>query len=138
MERNHKKNAFKMSHPKTLILSMLVTLLCLMLGAMLLSTFIISGSLDIKYMDMAGTVLIFITALIGSLFGKKMKGEGSGWLVVTYTAAMILAPALVNIIVWGGEFHNVLIKIAAVVLGSGISILDVNGKRKIGKRYKKR
>jgi hypothetical protein len=28
--------------------------------------------------------------------------------------------------------------IAAVVLGSGISILDVNGKRKIGKRYKKR
>jgi hypothetical protein len=109
-----------------------------MLGAMLLSTFIISGSLDIKYMDMAGTVLVFITALIGSLFGKKMKGEGGGWLVVTYTAAMILAPALVNIIVWGGEFHNVLIKIAAVLLGSGISILDVNGKRKIGKRYKKR
>ncbi len=138
MVTNHKNTTVKIFYTKTIVLAVLVAMFCLLLGAMLLTTFMVSGSLDIKYMDIGGAAVIFFSTLIGSLFLKKIKGEGGGWLIISFSAAVAMLLVLINVTVWGAEFKRVFMKVLPIMLGSAACIVDTKGKRGNRKRYKKR
>ncbi len=138
MSTNHKNTTTKISYGKVIIPAIIVSLVCMFLGGMLLTTFMVSGSLDVKHMDLSTATVLLVASLIGSLYIKKMKGEGRGWLIHAFCAVMILILMFINLTIWGGNFNKLPMKLMAMAVGSSILLFDNRGLRKGGRKRKKR
>lgn len=120
---------------KTALLAVVASMVCVILGAMLITTFLISGSLGMERMDIATCVALVLSSLIGSMWIKVRLGEGSGSVILIYIAAVIFLLVITNIVFVGAQFHLIIVKLAAVALGSAPMLFAGNDKRK---RLKKR
>ena len=138
MRKNQNNTAGRISFVQMVGIATLVTILCLLLSAMLLTTFVVSGSLEVKTLDIGAATTILISTLIGSMFIKKMKGEGRGWLTLCYLLTIVILLILINITTYGAEFNSVLMKLAVITLGGVASLVDAKGKGSKRNRYRKR
>ena len=138
MRKNQNNTTGRITCVQMVGLATLVTILCLLLSAMLLTTFVVSGSLEVKTLDIGATTAILISTLIGSMFIKKMKGEGRGWLTLCYLLTIVILLILINITTYGAEFNSVLMKLAVITLGGVAGLVDAKGKGSKRNRYRKR
>ena len=123
---------------KTVLLAAAASIVCVILGAMLITTFLISGSVSLERMDLTTCVALVLSLLIGSFWIKIRIGEGSGSTILIYVAAMVFLLVINNIVFLGAQFRLVIAKLAAVVLGSAPVIFVGNDKRKRLKKRRKR
>ena len=115
---------------KCVLIGLGVTILCVILGAMLLTTFVISGSIEEGKTDVGIVTLLFVSSAIGSVCVRVTKGEGSTKAILILLGCSVALGVLSNVIFYGGEFDNILWKIAPIVIGSIVAMLRKKDKHK--------
>lgn len=131
------KNTDK-NYGKTLLVALGCAVVSVLLCGMLLTTFMVSGSLDIGRMDAGAVVILGLSSLLGAIYIKTKMKEGRGVVNIIYVASLVMLLLISNFVIAGATFHSVLLKLIVIILGSAISLLGEKGKSRKYKRRKKR
>lgn len=122
----------------TLLVALGSAMLCILLGSMLLSTFLISEVLEVNHKEIGSAVVLFASAITASLLLKVKIGEGSKGAILILLSVVGGVLLLLNIIILGGTFDNAVLKMCSVVLGGSVLMFGGKGKTKRNKRRKNR
>ena len=136
MAVKHSHKDVDKTYRNSLLLAIGCAMLCILLGTMLLSTFLISGAVDVKRMDIGAAVVLCTAATIAS-FSLKMKiGEGSRGVILIFLGVLGIVLLLLNVVMTGGHFNGVTVKMGATLLGGSAMMFGSNRKMKRKKRRK--
>jgi hypothetical protein len=110
----------------------------LLLGAMLLTTLLISGTVEAENIDI-GTSLILMVSIGGaSLVIKSRVGEGRAGIISIFVAAVVVSMLILNMIITGWQFQGLLMKLIALLFGGAAMMVERKGKVKKRRKWKKR
>jgi hypothetical protein len=110
----------------------------LLLGAMLLTTLLISGTVEAENIDI-GTSLILMVSIGGaSLVIKSRVGEGRAGIISIFVAAVVVCMLILNMIIIGWQFQGLLMKLIALLFGGAAMMVERKGKIKKRRKWKNR
>lgn len=126
MKYSLKKAGNKPSVLKGVILSSFISVIVMFVGTALITALISAGTIDGS--DFSGFVwiVLFLSALIGSLVGIMSAGEGGIIAAVSGTAVFYLLLAGMNIMLFDGHFSGIGWGSMMVLLGAAAGILVKN------------
>lgn len=118
--------------------SLLISVSVMILGCMLLTTFIISGSISERGTGYYSMGLITIGTMCGSVSIRKSRSKNRLLAVCVYASIIVCMLLLVNLVVMEGVFENALLKIAGIFIGVSIGVIGIREKKRSarGKLYK--
>ena len=119
---------------KSAMIGLGIMSLCIVLAAMLVTTFTISGTLAESKMEVVTMAALSISAVIGSFTVKSVKGQGNTKAILIYAGYNVALILLSGLIVSKGVTHNLLIKMGFLALGSAAGLLNSKSRTK---KYKK-
>ena len=123
---------------KTLVVAGGCVVVSLLLGAMLFTTLLISGTVGTENIDVGTSLILFATIGIASLLIKSRVGEGRAGIISILIAALVLILLILNVIITGGRFQGLLMKLIMMLLGGAVMIVERKGNIKKRKKRKNR
>ena len=119
---------------KSAMIGLGIMSLCIVLAAMLVTTFTISGTLAESKMEVVTMAALSISAVIGSFTVKSVKGQGNAKAILVYAGCNVALILLCSLLLSKGVTHNLLIKLGFLAIGSGAGLLNIKNKTT---KYKK-
>lgn len=108
------------------------------LGGMLITTLVVSGSMTIDKMDITVTLVLFVSTFLAALYIKAWKGKGRSGAILILVSSIIAVVLLINVIAFSGEFHRLPLKMAAIFIGALIMLFINRDKPKKYRNVKNR
>ena len=124
------------TYGKAVLIGLCVAVVSMILGAMLLSTFVISGSIGEEKIDIGVIALLIVSSVMGSVCVRVIKGEGSTIAVLILLGCVAALGLLSNVIFFGGSIHNLPWKMAVIATGGIVSVLRKKDKNKKYRSFK--
>lgn len=103
---------------RSILFGLTVSLISVVLGSMLLSTLIISGTVIENRLEIGIIVIHFISTVIGSLCIRLGKGEGRRGAVLLFFVSTVILLLLVNVVLFDARYQRVLLKIGTLAVGT--------------------
>ena len=130
MKRTVKGTGQKVNVMRNVAKSVGAFLVVMLLGLMLLTTFVLSGLIEESRLGWFTMGLLILAGAVGGFLTFQQGDVKNVLSIGVYVIGVVMVLVLINVIFLGGDFSGVLWKAAAIVVGCIIPLLINRGGRK--------
>ena len=130
MKRTVKGTGQKVNVMRNVAKSVGAFLVVMLLGLMLLTTFVLSGLIEESRLGWFTMGLLMLAGAVGGFLTFQQGDVKNVLSIGVYVIGVVMVLILINVIFLGGDFSGVLWKAAAIVVGCIIPLLINRGGRK--------
>ena len=130
MKRTVKGTGQKVNVMRNVAKSVGAFLVVMLLGLMLLTTFVLSGLIEESRLGWFTMGLLILAGALGGFLTFQQGDVKNVLSIGVYVIGVVMVLILINVIFLGGDFSGVLWKAAAIVVGCIIPLLINRGGRK--------
>lgn len=130
MKTTKKSKGYKSKGIYDTVKCIFVFFLIVLLGSMLLTTFMLSGLISESNLEWYVIALLVLSSLLGALLINN-EDKQNVIRIVAYIMGVLVMVSLLNVGLFGGEFSNALWKVIAIVVGTvAVFVKKWGGERK--------